>query len=135
MKRYTREDVDKMSRATFLKTTFQKTMGWLERPSKEWTAAWRGLARMSGDKDFVGEHEGEAWQYMGSDSWLGYWSHHFRHRNHRKLGLYARIRVPASPGWAPTPRHDPEEETPRKPKRRAKRRPTAARAPDLAMPQ
>lgn len=125
MKRYTREDVDKMSRATFLKTT-----GWLERPSKEWTAAWQGLARMSGDKDFVGAHQGEAWQYMGSDSWLGYWSHHFRHRNHRKLGLYARIRVPASPGWAPQPRHDPDE-TPPKPKRRPRR----ARAPDRATPE
>ncbi len=96
MKRYTQEDVDKMSRATRERTT-----GWLRLRSKEWNAAWKELARRSGDSDYAGEHQGECWQYMGSDRWLGWWSHHFRHRNHKQLGFYARIRVRASPGWTP----------------------------------
>ena len=96
MKRYTQEDVDRMSTEQFRRTT-----GWLRLRSKEWNAAWRGLAARTGDSDFVGENQGEAWQYMGSDSWTGRWTHHFRHRNHRRLGFYARVRVPASEGWTP----------------------------------
>lgn len=96
MKSYTQQQVEQMPRSVFKRTT-----GWLRGKSKEWNAAWKGLARRSGDADYVGEHQGEAWQYMGSDSWLGYWTHHFRHRNHRTLGYYARIRVRASDGWTP----------------------------------
>lgn len=96
MKRYTQEEVQALSR-----TQFDRTTGWLRERSKEWNAAWAGLAQRSGDADRTGLHRGEAWQYMGSDSWRGFWSHHFRHRDHRTLGHYARIRVPASPGWTP----------------------------------
>ena len=106
MKRYTQREVEQLGSKQFRQTT-----GWLRSRGKEWNAAWKGLAERSGDTDYVGEHRGEAWQYMGSDSWTGQWTHHFRHRDHKRLGYYARIRVPASPGWTPQ-----QEAVKRKPK-------------------
>jgi len=117
MKRYTQEEVEQMSREDFRRTT-----GLLRLRSKEWNAAWRELARLSGDADYTGLHQYEVWQYMGSDTWKGYWTHHFRHRNHARLGHYARIRVPASEGWSPA-----EETVRRKPRAAARSRRTQAR--------
>lgn len=71
----------------------------------EWNHAWRGLGMVLladglGDgSDLEQEHDGEGWQYMGSEAAERGAVHGFRHRCHPVTGdrLYRRVR--ATEGW------------------------------------
>jgi len=67
----------------------------LGREDPELIRAWATFA------DPVQEHNGEAWQYMGSmTDETGTWLHTFRHRCLPPSGERANIGVPARSGWA-----------------------------------
>lgn len=69
--------------------------------SKEWNAAWKGLAELSGDHDREAENprSGEVWQYMGTAKRVAAWAHEFRHRDHPSTNDRLYLRVYASPSW------------------------------------
>lgn len=86
----------------------------LRRGSREWRAAVKGLARMSGDRDARAECPltAETWQYMQSFRDRGRWMHEFRHRHHPVKQRRWYLHVPASAGWTPETDRPPEPEAP-----------------------
>jgi hypothetical protein len=62
----------------------------VERGSPAWDAAWGGLAHvlvtdgLGNGTDLAQDHDGEAWQYMGSRRIATGMLHTFRHRDHPK---------------------------------------------------
>ena len=78
-------------------------IAFVEEDSAEWRAAWKRLARMSGDADFMAEdpQTGEVWQYMGSVRHGPQWQHEFRHRNHPREQKRLLLLVRATRGWGP----------------------------------
>jgi hypothetical protein len=100
-----------MKQRTMTKAAAQRLPDWKERlerivflrvRSKEWNAAWKGLAALSGDDDFVAlnPRSGEVWQYMGSVE-RGAWRHEFRHRDHPSDNQRHLLRVLATAAWKP----------------------------------
>jgi len=71
--------------------------------SREWTAAWRELVKLTGDTDRMAECplSGETWGYMCTFRRGDSWVHEFRHRNHPALGRRWLLHVKASVGWSP----------------------------------
>lgn len=71
--------------------------------SKEWRAAWQGLAATSGDWDCTAldPQSGEVWQYMCSVWRRGRWWHEFRHRWHPVARRRLVLLVLATESWAP----------------------------------
>jgi len=69
----------------------------------EWNAAWAGLLRQTGDRDYFAEcpETGEVWQYLDSCLVDGRWHHQFRHRCHPGTGRRVYVHVPASRDWQP----------------------------------
>ena len=47
------------------------------------------------------EHQGEAWQYMGTRQNGDGWKHAFRHRCHPETSTRKNLEVVATPGWKP----------------------------------
>lgn len=74
----------------------------VRRRSREWHAAWKGLAAQSGDADYTAMNpiDGQIWQYMGSWKRAGRWEHTFRHRNHPPENKWIYLAVLATPRWS-----------------------------------
>lgn len=89
-----------------------KTLGFLEPWEPEWAKAWKSCPS---DPD---PETGEDWQYMGSylkdlSEDLSLWYHDFRHRKkpgYMVGGSIVNYSTPATRGWYPKPRKNPEED-------------------------
>jgi hypothetical protein len=92
-----------------LKKMMRELGGGLRPGSPEWRAAWKGLARLTGDRDREAfcplTHE--SWEYFSSFRDRGRWTHEFRHRHHPVKQRRWYVHVPASAEWTP------QAETPR----------------------
>ncbi len=73
------------------------TCVFLDRHDAELESAWGWLRARWGDVSE--EHEGERWQYMGTELRADGWEHVFRHRCHPSTGERVYWRCAASSAW------------------------------------